>query len=224
MSPYAAQTPREEADLALFLINTEIARARYMSARHSASPEAILAHTKTIDESLERWAASMPDEYAFSTVPASPSQKTLNGVYHRYKDRRIARMWNGYRMGSIINATNMVVQAVLVKTPEALEDLATALCRQQQMSAELCDSVPYYELLTPLTAIVAHNIIWPLYCVATASNVTARARTWAVQRMRQSSMYTATMQGIQMADTLARQSEVTVWEREGEIEEESSEW
>ncbi len=224
LMPGTARTPREKANQDLFRIFGPLTRARYMSAHRTASPETILALVKTIDQSLEQWAASVPDEYAFSTVPASPGQNALYGVYHLYSDHHIARLWNGYRMGSITNATNMVHLAALINTPEVLPDLATALDRQRQMSVDLCNSVPYYDLRPPMTAIVGHNILWPLYCVATAGNVLPYVRRWALQRMHYISMCTATMQGVQIADALARQCEVTVWERAGEVEDESREW
>ncbi|KAM0251888.1 hypothetical protein ACHAQJ_008001 [Trichoderma viride] len=222
--PCTAQTPRERAHQELFRIFVDLTRARHMSAHQSADPEVILVLVKTVDISLERWAASMPDEYAFSTVPAVPSQNTLHGVYHHYSDRHIARLWNGYRMGSITNITNMLRHAALIKTPELLDDLAMTLDRQRQMLEDLCDSVPYYELQPPMTAIVGHTVLWPLYCVATADHVTAHMRTWVLQRMYNISIGTATMQGVQIADTLARQREITVWERKDEIDEESREW
>jgi hypothetical protein len=222
--PCTARTQREKAHQELFRIFVDLTRARYMAAHQSDSPEAILALVKTVDASLEQWAASMPDEYNFLTVPAVSSQNTLNGVYHCYSDRHIARLWNGYRMGSVTNITNILRQAALIKEPELLEDLAMALDRQQQMLEDLCDSVPYYELQPPMTAIVGHTVLWPLYCVATADLATDRMRLWVLRRMYNISMDTATMQGVQIADALVRQREVTVWERKGEIDEESKEW
>ena len=75
-----------------------------------------------------------------------------------------------------------------------------------------------------MTAIIGHTVLWPLYCVATASNVTARSRLWVLQQMHDISIRTATMQGVQMANALARQLEMTVWERKGDIDEGSKEW
>lgn len=222
--PCAARTPREAAHQDLFRIFVDLARSRYMQAHQTADPETIVALIRTIDESLEQWAASLPDEYAFSTVPAAPGQGTLHGVYHRYSDVHTARLWNGYRMGRITNANNMVKQAALTGTAAAADDLRAAQDRQRQMSAELCASVPYHELQGPMTAIVGHCLLWLLYCVATSDNAPAVPRLWALRRMRDISMRTATMQGVQMVDALARQWEVTVWEREGEIDEESGEW
>lgn len=222
--PCTAQAPREKAHQELFRIVVDLTRARYMSAYQSADPEVILALVKDVDASLEQWAASLSVEYAFSTVPAVSKQNALDGVYHRYSDRQIARLWNGYRMASVINTTNMMRQAALIEAPELLDDLAMALDRQRQMLEDLCNSVPYYELQSPMTAIVGHTVLWPLYCVATADHATARMRMWVVQRMYNISMRTATMQGVQIADALARQREVTVWERKVEIDEESGEW
>ncbi len=215
--PCTAVEPIEKTRQALFKISADLANVRSMNNTEAISAETLLSLTKGVDISFANWAASVPDEYKFTTETASLDQNTLNGVFHRYPGFGIARIWNIYRMNRLLNAECTARLAATTETPTSLADLESALDRQLELCVELCNSLPAYIMDPKAKAVIGITVVWPLYTVATIDSVTAGMRLWSLEQMRAISKRTGAMQGVQFADVLANQWDLTIWKREDVI-------
>ncbi len=222
--PCTVQTPAEIAHQELFKLHVELARLRYLRSHQAVTAEVLMALTKSLDAAFKRWAASVPDEYAFTTVPAMLGQDTVNGIYYVYPSLGIARVWDIYRMGRLLNAESMGRQAAVASSPVAKDDLDTARRLQLDLCADICNSMAFYLLNPNAKAIIGTTIVWPLYTVATIDGVTVEMRLWVLRQMRDIAVRTAAMQGIQFSEVLSKQWDVTIWDRKTGIDDDSGQW
>ncbi len=205
MLPCTAQTPAEKAHQDLFRIYVKIARTRNIRHYRSAPPETLIAPVKSIEDELDRWAESVPKEYAYRTVAAMPKQNTLNGVYHAYTNPCIARTWEIYHMGRLLNTELLARLYDAMDDPACAGDLATARDRQRKFCADICDSVAFYLSNADPKAVVGITVLWPLYLVAAIHKVSTDTRLWALQQMRDISLRTVSMQGVHFSEALMEQ-------------------
>lgn len=90
--------------------------------------------------------------------------------------------------------------------------LQSALCE------EICASVPAAaagEGLGPgsssMKGVVGNSLIWPLYAVATTTNVSVHTRMWVIQCLREIAARASLQRGMALSEVLLKKWEITGW-------------
>ncbi|KAF2099480.1 hypothetical protein NA57DRAFT_55445 [Rhizodiscina lignyota] len=209
------------AEKSLFHINASVCSLRHQETSTNADPSGLLSFAKCIDEEFENWVDTIPDHYKFTIVPDN-SPDTLNGLYHTYPSFAASRIWNIYRCGRIL--TQEVVVRQLLSGQTGLDPWSTSSQLQSsrattaQLCADICASVPSFLKSGSLRAATGHALLWPLYVVATTTNVEPSTRSWVVTELREISRRTAVLQGMGLADALSMKWEITLWSKNARIE------
>ena len=89
---------------------------------------------------------------------------------------------------------------------------------QSVLCDEICASVPAAaasEGLGPgsssMKGVVGNSLIWPLYAVATTTNVSVHTRMWVIQCLREIAARASLQRGIALSEVLLKKWEITGW-------------
>jgi hypothetical protein len=107
----------------------------------------------------------------------------------------------------------------------------------RQMTIEICASVPFFfnyhkkdiQTHVQVPAMSGHLLLWCLYSVAVAGNISDVMRIWILGRLKAIYEIMAIRQALGLIEVLSEKREITVWEaNEGFLEidgdAESAEW
>jgi hypothetical protein len=206
-------TTTERVEQSLFEVIAHLCSLRYAEFLPGADSSAILTLTLSVEESLEHWANNLPEDFRFIHGREN-RQDALHGIYHVYKSFSIARIWNIYRCARLL-ANQVIIRCLtsISRLPSAsfLSQLLKSQALLTSLCADICASVPCHAEPSSFRAASGHSLLWPLYAVATTTNVTAEMRRWVISQLREISFKTAILQGVALADVLTKKWEITKW-------------
>jgi hypothetical protein len=163
-----------------------------------------------------RWTESLPEDFIFTNVPESV-EHIPGGRHHTYKTLWIARTWNMYRCARILvnevrirclSGLNVDFGYLVLPELHKSSTILTILC------SDICASIPAQSESDSIIAAVGLSLLWPLYVVATTTNVSAQMRGWVILKLREISSKTAILQGSALADELITKWEITSWKED----------
>ncbi|KAF2501011.1 hypothetical protein BU16DRAFT_449975 [Lophium mytilinum] len=218
----------EEADGAgfveprLFQIMAQLAALRYKVKVKGHSHETT-AEAVSIDNDLITWAATVPPDYAYTTVSHNSSDFPFPS-YHEYKFIWSATCWNIYRTARIFVAAKIIHWYSSSNSTTASQQILSGYLQNEAVLAdEICASVPYYfggnpdsvySLPTPPKAASGFALLWPLYAAATTFHKSKFRTGWIVKQYDVIGDVLGIRIASVFASTLRKNQHISVWDRD----------
>jgi hypothetical protein len=192
-----------------------------------------------MDREFSEWAASAPNHYLYRKVKvAGPNRAVFSDYYYNYPNVWVAATWNHY------NCTRILVQNMIHEylirfrqdpevysremekfSPSDRERILASKSTIQELSSDICASVPYHfdyrdcqsshaSIDSPPMAASGTILLWPLFTAAASGLVPDEMCLWIVQRLRLIAEFMGIRQAAALAGVLQLKKDVHDWSAE----------
>jgi hypothetical protein len=186
--------------LRISLIVDAFAKLREVIANKQAEDSGFIINSALqLDQNVLLLLSTLPDGCDYEVIHVAKSEPgVFDGVTHRYRDHRVAQLWNSLRMIRIFlnEAVHREVSAKMgadyesygseVPTEWILLQEMTAR-NSQQIASDICASVPQFTKLSagqPLAVTSAAFLLWPLSAAGESYLSPEPLRRYTIDRLK----------------------------------------
>ncbi|KAF2095425.1 hypothetical protein NA57DRAFT_79152 [Rhizodiscina lignyota] len=204
-------------------------RASLLNLDYLNSPSTVSA-LLSIDQDLDRWAASLPGSWQYETHTTAPNEDFFDATYHKYPSYSIALAWNDYRAIRLVlcdtlflHFNSRIAMGKHIGFPELLAQRDRVIETTRRISRDICYSVPYFLGRTshPYTAkptVGGVQIMWGLFVTACQLCNPDHQRMWALKKLESIGYLMGVAQAVQLHCTMQKKvlltpGEKTTWDR-----------
>lgn len=167
--------------------------------KHIEDSNFIIDSALQLDQNVLMLLSTLPDGFDYEVIHVAKSEPgVFEGVTHRYRDHRVAQLWNSLRMIRIFlnEAAHREISALIGADYESygLEVpadwiLLQEMCARnaQRIAADICASVPQFTKLSPgqpLAVATAAFLLWPLSAAGESYLSPEPLRLYTIDRLK----------------------------------------
>lgn len=167
--------------------------------KHVEDSEFIIDSALQLDQSVLMLLSTLPDGCDYKVIHVAKSEPgVFEGITHKYRDHRVAQLWNSLRMIRIFlnEAAHREISALIGADYESYGlDVPTEwillqeMCARnaQRIASDICASVPQFTKMSPgqpLAVATAAFLMWPLSAAGESYLSPEPLRQYAIDRLK----------------------------------------